>query len=144
MSERLKKIIPLVAVGAAIYFLSRGVPTAAAPAPTPTPTPPTVRVSGSYTITLEPIDDIYLRYAGAWLDQDHGPDFWQKNQANLGVIAAVFNKKVISIPTGPGSHTLYVRVSTPDFQWKVCVQVDSTNLGCKVTSAGLATFSFTA
>jgi hypothetical protein len=142
MAERLKKIIPLVAVGAAVYFLSRGVPTAAAPTPTPTPT--VDRVGGSYTITLEPVNDIYLRYAGAWLDVDQGPNFYEKGQANLGTIVATLTKKIISIPTSPGPHTLYVRVSAPDFQWRVCVQVDSVNLGCKTTSAGLATFSFTA
>jgi len=141
MSEKLKKIIPLVALGAAVYFLSRGVPAAAAPAPPA----PTVRISGSYTITLEPISDVYLRYAGAWLDKDYGPDFWQEGQANLGIISPAPTKKIVSIPTGPGSHILYVRVSAPpEYQWKVCVQVDSTNLGCKTTSAGLATFSFTA
>jgi hypothetical protein len=80
---------------------------------------------------MSAISDPYLRYAGAWLDNDYGPDFWEKNQANLGVIGGVAEKTVTFSNVSAGSHKLYVRVSAAQgYQWNICAEVNDRDLGC--------------
>jgi hypothetical protein len=82
-------------------------------------------------IKMSAISDPYLRYAGAWLDNDYGPDFWEKNQANLGVIGGVAEKTVTFSNVSAGSHKLYVRVSAAQgYQWNICAEVNDRDLGC--------------
>jgi len=96
----------------------------------------------TFTITFTSKGDPYLRYAGAWVDQDYGPDFWQKGQANLGTVSGVMSKTLTVPAPAPGAHKLYVRVSTSS-GWNIAVKVDGQDLGSKDIQDGLAVFDFT-
>jgi hypothetical protein len=85
-----------------------------------------------FSITFRTESDPYGRYAGAWLDIDHGPDFWMKGQANLGIIAGSAQKGLSFVNVPPGRHRLYVRVSAPQgFVWEICASANGASLGCR-------------
>jgi len=95
----------------------------------------------SFTVTFIPASDTYARYAGIWIGRDPGPDFWQKGEANLGVIAPPYATRDITLNRPQGAGTLYVRVSTPcGYDWDIAVAVDGQDLGKKRTNCGLAIF----
>jgi hypothetical protein len=133
----------VAAVGGLLYVLRGFKPVQALPTQ-PTPQQPqsgaglavfpfSLASTGDVTanIKMSAVSDPYLRYAGAWLDNDYGPDFWQKNQANLGVIGGDAEETVTFSNVPAGSHRLYVRVSAPQgYQWNICAKVNDRDLGC--------------
>jgi hypothetical protein len=88
----------------------------------------------TFTIIFTPVTDTYMRFAGAWVDVDYGPDFWLTGHDNLGIIVVSTNVRSMSVNVPAGSHKLYVRVSAPQgYQWDICVSANGANLGCRRT-----------
>jgi len=137
MVER-RQLLVLAGAAAALYLMLRGRGAVGGQPPSGGG-----GITGRFTITFTSINDTFARFAGAWLDNDPGPGFWQIGQDNLGVISPPEVSRTVDLPVTAGRHTLHVRVSSPpEYRWRICVRADGVDLGCR--EGNYAAFSFTA